>query len=53
MNFIFEGKNFKRKLKFFINENKLKLGNIILERIFLQIIMSLLFSLKIIILRIK
>ena len=53
MNFTFKNKNFKKKLKPFTNKNKLKLNNITLKGILLQIIISLLFSLKIIILKIK
>ena len=32
MDFIFKGKNFKKKLKSFTNKNKLKLSNIILKK---------------------
>ena len=53
MNFIFKGKNFKRELKLFISKNKLKLNNVILKKVLLQIIINLLFLLKIIILKIK
>jgi len=53
MNFIFKSKNFKKELKSSTNKNKSKLGNAISKRALLQIIINLLFSLKITILKIK
>jgi len=53
MNFTSKGKNSKKKLKLFINKNKLKLSNIILKRALLQIIINLLFLLRITILKTK
>ena len=53
MDFIFKSKNSKKKLKFPINKNELKLSNITLKKILLQTIINLLSSLKIAILKTK